>query len=124
MHCRAILRPFFRQSTTWSGNIDEKGWQQLVTVVTFFPSFAGFPSVALLAADQKRCETWRRRKMLTMAHTQKYLKYSAALVRLLQELRRCESALRPEIIRGSPMRHSYLKVATIAVIFIIIIMVT
>ena len=61
--------------------------------------------------------------MLTMAHTQKYLKYSAALVRLLQELRRCESALRPEIIRGSPMRHSILEVAPIAVV-IIIIMVT
>lgn len=61
--------------------------------------------------------------MLTMAYTQKYLKYSAALVRLLQELRRCESALRPKIICGSPMRHSYLKVAPIAVI-IIIIMVT
>ena len=59
--------------------------------------------------------------MLTMTHTQKYLKYSAALVRLLQELRRCESALRPEIIRGSPMRRSYLKVAYIAVIIIIIV---
>ena len=59
--------------------------------------------------------------MLTMAHTHKYLKYSAALVRLLQELRRRESALRPEIIRGSPMRHSYLKVAPIAVIIIIIV---
>ena len=59
--------------------------------------------------------------MLTMAYTQKYLKNSAALVRLLQELRRCESALRPEIICGSPMRHSYLKVAPNTVIIIIIV---
>ena len=58
-----------------------------------------------------------------MAYTQKYLKYSAALVRLLQELRRCESALRPEIIRGPPMRHSYLEVAPIAIIAIIIIII-
>ena len=62
--------------------------------------------------------------MLTMTYKQKYLKYSAALVRLLQELRRCESALRPEISSGSPIRHSYLKVAPIAVIIIITIMVT
>ena len=50
--------------------------------------------------------------MLTMAYTQKYLKYSAALVRLLQELRRCESALRPEIsdaslIFKSSTQHSH-----------------
>ena len=58
--------------------------------------------------------------MLTMTYKQKYLKYSAALVRLLEELRRGESALRPEIIRGSPIRQSYLIVAPITVIIIIV----
>ena len=32
---------------------------------TFFPSLAGLPSVALLAADQKRCDTWGKTHVIT-----------------------------------------------------------
>ena len=32
---------------------------------TFFPSLAGLPSVALLAADQKRCDTWGKTRVTT-----------------------------------------------------------